>query len=77
VSVLLRHRCRLWATATGSSVPGMAESDVPRPWAEAMLQRSELEGDLTEAEFKNPRRAAEKARTCYGGDVSQLLDICR
>jgi hypothetical protein len=27
--------------------------------------------------LKDPARAAEKARVCYGGDVSRLLDICR
>ena len=27
--------------------------------------------------LKSPFRAAEKALTCYGGDVSRLLDLCR
>ena len=26
---------------------------------------------------KRPERAMEKALTCYGGDVSRLLDVCR
>lgn len=26
---------------------------------------------------KAPRRAAEKAVSCYGGDASRLLDMCR
>ena len=27
--------------------------------------------------LKRPARAIEKAVTCYGGDVSRLLDVCR
>ena len=27
--------------------------------------------------IKSPGRAIEKALTCYGGDVSRLVDICR
>ena len=27
--------------------------------------------------MKDPRRAAEKAAQCYGGDASRLLDLCR
>ena len=34
-------------------------------------------GSRISRRLKDPARAAEKARVCYGGDVSRLLDICR
>jgi hypothetical protein len=77
VSVLLQNRCRFWAGVAGTTVPGEAEPVAQPQWPDSAAQGSELNGRWAVAEVKNPRRAAEKARTCYGGDVSQLLDICR
>ncbi len=70
----------MWARANGTA-PEAAESGAPPPWFEEAAQEAaqplELDGDGALAQLKNPRRAAEKARTRYGGDVSQLLDISR
>ncbi len=49
---------------------------VPPSAEEAELERGRAR-EMEAVAFKNPQRAADKARTCYGGDVSQLLDICR
>jgi hypothetical protein len=70
-SVLLRCRCLAWASAScgraarGLEVAPSADNDGRAPMAAAAPA------------FKCPRRAAEKAVTCYGGDVSMLLDVCR
>ncbi len=77
VSVLLRNRCRFWAGVAGTTVLGESEPVAQPQWPDSAAQGSESDGGWAVAEVKNPRRAAEKARTCYGGDVSQLLDICR
>jgi hypothetical protein len=60
-SSLLRYRSWHWAASTGGLV-GDGARPTGGPGAPAL---------------KCPRRAAEKALVCYGGDVSWLVDICR
>lgn len=71
LSVLLRGRCRRWAAGSGGRVDRLVEGE--RDDRAGPGDSDEVPGD----EMKGPVRAAEKAVVRYGGDVSQLLDICR
>ncbi len=59
-----------WAAAVGGAAAAAAAPPALSPGAglEAWVERGLV---------KAPRRAAEKARACYAGDVSQVLDVSR
>jgi hypothetical protein len=88
-SVLLRDRCQLWAASTGGRMEDCPPAS-PLPSAAAPVGSVDRDGNQPSPPgdeaaaatrraptFKSPHRAAEKAATCYGGDVSLLLDVCR
>ena len=89
VAPLLWSACAWWAEASGGSIdlesrPGRRDRwlDIPsggvggsfkRLHSFAAQSRESREMRL----IKAAERAVEKARACYGGDPSHLLDICR
>ena len=83
---VLDERCRLWGSGSGGVLHYECSPVPPRPGVERVLAEggrfgalrgSRLEGWLRNGCIKDPARAIRKARVCYGGDVSRLLDVCR
>ena len=83
---LLDDRCRLWCEHSGGAlhyelaVPSCTRSveAVLAPGGRfTALVGSTLESWVLSGCIKAPDRAVRKAHACYGGDASQLLDICR
>ena len=68
-AVRLRVLAARWARDAGGELHAL------RPGGED--EGADLLGWVRAGAVKSPRRAAAKALLCYGGDVSQLTDICR
>jgi hypothetical protein len=66
VAAELDARCREWLTGCDGEVAGGCAAG---EWG--------IEGLVRAGLLKRPERAAVKALTCYGGDPSRLLDLCR
>ena len=54
-----------------------AEGGFPKKGSRANFEGNFRGGRVFAADFADANRAAEKARVCYGGDVSWLGDVCR
>jgi hypothetical protein len=83
VAPVLCTHCAAWATESGgcfhqadarpgSSGIGGTDEDCALSALPQVLRTLVQCGNV-----KRPQRAMEKALTCYGGDVSRLLDVCR
>ncbi len=90
VAPVLHRKCAEWVAAAASQAEESAGSDSdgpaeledparPQPgaWLPARPRQSAVERCVGRGLIKCPGRAAEKARLCYGGDVSRVVDVCR
>ncbi len=87
VVAILDACCRRWCEASGGCLH-YEHTPLPEPSPGALaaladgglfeaLRGSRLEGWVRCGCIKDPARAVHKIRSCYGGDVSRLGDVCR
>ena len=71
---LLRAACGRWAAGSGGALDTAdqrgAAAKAPEGYGAAVAGEAFRH-------LKDPARAVEKVVTCYGGDASRLLDVCR
>ena len=74
VVALLYARCAEWAAASGGTLTAAEEAVRGPPGS---MEMPAVAMWIALGGLKSPARAAEKVLTCYSGDVSRLLDVCR